>query len=398
MADIAYDMARRIDAKKPHKSRGNWVCRCPSHKDDEPSLGITAQGGKLVYRCYAGCSFDQIADGIRQLGWNPFTGEPDDGWRPGDPPRHGKHATRPATRAGAPAAAEKADPLEGHRYDPAFNPAWIDIPGCDRPAPEGYRQTRYVYRNEDNVPTMLVHRYDKVDATVEGRKKTLVTITPWVREKDNKLMLPPLPAPSPMTPYGGETLKREGTIWVVEGEKCRDALDGLLRHRFPVISTYGSKPDMANLSVLKDRPWIVVRDLDLAGESYAEAIGRLGRPAKAGADDHGATIPPTWRGGLDNRPPKGWDIADEILGKQVPGLAPVAPLTLPEFLAHIIRCAKATKAHASEMMSARSLHSAYVLRNAAIEVKRLLEETTGRNAGSRTGEGAGQADAMIGSD
>ncbi|MGO4757851.1 toprim domain-containing protein, partial [Streptomyces sp. 2MCAF27] len=45
---------------------GQWhgsygVCRCPAHKDAEPSLSVSdGEGGRLLVRCHAGCDFRDV--------------------------------------------------------------------------------------------------------------------------------------------------------------------------------------------------------------------------------------------------------------------------------------------------------------------------------------------------
>jgi hypothetical protein len=43
-----------------------WVARCPAHDDREPSLSIAEDGGRLLIHCFAGCTFDEILDALRQ--------------------------------------------------------------------------------------------------------------------------------------------------------------------------------------------------------------------------------------------------------------------------------------------------------------------------------------------
>lgn len=37
------------------------VACCPAHDDDTPSLALRDAGDKVLMRCYAGCTFDEIA-------------------------------------------------------------------------------------------------------------------------------------------------------------------------------------------------------------------------------------------------------------------------------------------------------------------------------------------------
>lgn len=53
-------VAQRLDPKA-HKSGKGWVCRCPCHDDDSPSLSISnSSTGQLLWHCFAGCDQEGI--------------------------------------------------------------------------------------------------------------------------------------------------------------------------------------------------------------------------------------------------------------------------------------------------------------------------------------------------
>ena len=76
-----------IQALELHGSRTvgkNW--QCPAHLDDNPSLSISeGTGGKVLAKCFAGCSFDDIraALGLTDTPSSPRTPAPP---REPDPP------------------------------------------------------------------------------------------------------------------------------------------------------------------------------------------------------------------------------------------------------------------------------------------------------------------------
>ena len=45
---------------KAKKCGDGWIDTCPAHHDNNPSLSITYRDGKLLLKCFAGCSFDEI--------------------------------------------------------------------------------------------------------------------------------------------------------------------------------------------------------------------------------------------------------------------------------------------------------------------------------------------------
>jgi hypothetical protein len=62
--DHILDKLERVRRIKPDQ----WVACCPAHEDSTPSLAIRDTGDKLLMRCYAGCTFQEIAEslGMRQ--------------------------------------------------------------------------------------------------------------------------------------------------------------------------------------------------------------------------------------------------------------------------------------------------------------------------------------------
>ncbi|MCY1428182.1 hypothetical protein D9M71_440550 [compost metagenome] len=54
----------RLDKVRQVKP-GKWVARCPAHDDRTPSLHITeAEDGKLLVKCWAGCSVEKIIPAV----------------------------------------------------------------------------------------------------------------------------------------------------------------------------------------------------------------------------------------------------------------------------------------------------------------------------------------------
>lgn len=49
------------------KGANSWQAKCPSHDDRKPSLSLSLNGGKLVWRCFAGCSQESVWEGLRDL-------------------------------------------------------------------------------------------------------------------------------------------------------------------------------------------------------------------------------------------------------------------------------------------------------------------------------------------
>ena len=43
---------------------GGYLVQCPAHEDLNPSLSVTEEGGKVLVKCFAGCSYEAIGDAL----------------------------------------------------------------------------------------------------------------------------------------------------------------------------------------------------------------------------------------------------------------------------------------------------------------------------------------------
>ncbi|MHC8355666.1 virulence-associated protein E [Pseudomonas sp. LB3P81] len=60
-ADKLLPLLDKVRQVKP----GKWTARCPAHDDKTPSLHITeVEDGKLLVKCWAGCSTTQIVTAV----------------------------------------------------------------------------------------------------------------------------------------------------------------------------------------------------------------------------------------------------------------------------------------------------------------------------------------------
>jgi hypothetical protein len=65
------DVLSRL-SKVKKTGRGNWIACCPAHDDRSPSLTLhAADDGRVLCRCWSGCSFNEIVDAVG-LGWEPW--------------------------------------------------------------------------------------------------------------------------------------------------------------------------------------------------------------------------------------------------------------------------------------------------------------------------------------
>jgi RecA-family ATPase len=57
---------------RPKRVGREWLCLCPAHNDNDPSLSITEKDGQTLFVCRAGCPQDAIIDALRSRGlWPP---------------------------------------------------------------------------------------------------------------------------------------------------------------------------------------------------------------------------------------------------------------------------------------------------------------------------------------
>ncbi len=65
------DILARLE-KSRKTGANNWIACCPAHEDGSPSLTIHASDdGRILVKCFAGCSFEEIKDAVG-LGWDPW--------------------------------------------------------------------------------------------------------------------------------------------------------------------------------------------------------------------------------------------------------------------------------------------------------------------------------------
>jgi len=62
----AREIARALNGKN---SGNSWICCCPAHDDNSPSLSIRdGDGGRLLLHCHVGCSFAEVLAALKNLG------------------------------------------------------------------------------------------------------------------------------------------------------------------------------------------------------------------------------------------------------------------------------------------------------------------------------------------
>lgn len=196
-----------------------WVAKCPAHDDDKPSLSIAQTDKKVLIHCFAGCSTEQVVQalGIRLSDLNLDNSQ---------------------------------------RY--------YTLQHCV----DSYRKKLgepnaiYYYRNRSNDVVGVVIRWE----TSKGKEIRPASLS------SGSWMMQAMSEPRPL--YNLPKIlsaDQSETIWVVEGEKCADALNQL-----GFIATTSSGGANAALksdwSPLYGRNVVLVPDNDNAGEKYVTEI------------------------------------------------------------------------------------------------------------------------------
>ena len=157
----------------------------------------------------------------------------------------------------------------------------------------------YVYMTAAGLPSLAVVRFDRADGSTDENKKRIKTYRPihpvdggW-RLGDPRDPLPLFELPS--------ILKGDGVIYITEGEKAAKA--GALIGLLCTTTAHGAKsPSKTDLTPLRGRHVVILRDNDEAGHGYAEAMAQLCHAAGA------ASVKIVL---LPELPPKG-DLADFV--------------------------------------------------------------------------------------
>ena len=70
------DIVSRFQSPKPN-GNSSFMVKCPCHNDNQQSLSITEQNGKILINCFAGCSTEDIVNAIGLEMKDLFMDKPD---------------------------------------------------------------------------------------------------------------------------------------------------------------------------------------------------------------------------------------------------------------------------------------------------------------------------------
>ena len=167
------DWVNALESKgcRPKKKGRRWQSLCPAHDDKDPSLSISeGQGGKILVKCFGGCSFENIRDAL--------------GLGQGPPP--------PIRPRALPEPEEPPEP---------------------KPLPTGPGVTTFLYTDAESKPVLAAVRRD-----YRNGSKQFTQWTPAAADKPDLWIPKGMGLGRPL--FRLPTLAPEGRVVVVEGEKC----------------------------------------------------------------------------------------------------------------------------------------------------------------------------------
>ena len=229
-----HDPIDLILSKLPNaKQNGSgWMSSCPAHDDKTPSLSIgVGDGGKCLIRCHAGCTTEAIVDAIGLTLRDLMA------------PNGGRHAAQTPKRA--PTSYSTASEAQAALQ-----------------RQHGIPTKTWTYHDAKGEPVGYALRWDGITG-----KRFLP-----VSKHGTEWRCAGMPTPRPL--YGLPELRGVGRVYVVEGEKCCDAIQSL--GLTATTSAHGSKSArQTDWSALAGKDVIVLPDHDEPGVKYAETVATI---------------------------------------------------------------------------------------------------------------------------
>lgn len=218
--------------KARHSGPNSWAALCPAHADRNPSLSIADKDGKILVRCHAGCTQESVIKALKEMGlWSSRAGKMKSAQEPSPPPKTRK--------------------------------TFISLDAIIDFLEKGKNQTEskiYHYPGDWGVV--------RVDFSKNAEKKKL--IRPFHAIPGGFALGDPS---GPLSLYSTRdvTVGKDDIIYVVEGEKCVDAM-GLMG--LPsVTSAHGAgSARKSDWTPLKGRKIDIIPDNDGPGKKYAEEV------------------------------------------------------------------------------------------------------------------------------
>jgi putative DNA primase/helicase len=218
------------------------TAKCPAHEDNRNSLSVSlGDDHRLLLHCHAGCSTEAICNRLRVAASDLFR----------------TPAFSTSVKAASPAP-----------NDRKFSTAKECLQSLE--SNRGKASAKYEYRDANGEPVGLIARWDHPDG-----KKDILPIS----RNGSGWHMAGMNEPRPL--YQLVELKDARRVYVVEGEKCVDALRalGLIATTSPHGANSADKADWSSLAGLQV---VILPDNDTPGEKYARTVaGILHRQAPA---------------------------------------------------------------------------------------------------------------------
>lgn len=219
--------------KHQKDGKGFKAC-CPAHDDKNPSLGISeGEDGRVLLKCWAGCATEAIVGALGLEMQDLF----DDADRPMQqkPAKADEKLKRIFATAG-----EALKDYEKH---------------CGKPS------ATWTYSDREGAAIGIVVRWDKPDGKKDIRPISK-NCSGWYQGG--------MPEPRPIYRLP-EVIESRGWIYVVEGEKCAEAVRSI--GLTATTSPHGSNSaHLADWSALAGKDLVISPDNDPAGEKYMNAV------------------------------------------------------------------------------------------------------------------------------
>lgn len=261
------DIARALGNGKESKVADGWITRCPAHDDGKASLSIRSPHGKILFKCHAGCSQQEVMKALQEQDLWPKK-ESTESWKP----------IRPV-------------------------PKNVALPTGVTHFKHGTPVRTWVYYEQDGSVIGLIHRFEKKNAS-GGIDKTLIPMSYCYSDQGGKKWSwKSFDKPRPF--YNLPDFKnKELPVIVFEGEKAADAGKKLFEGRYICTSWPGGAAAVkySDAKLLKGRKIILWPDNDEPGWKAMNELAEM--LIEMGEQPYMVPVPP----GL----PEGWDVADEI--------------------------------------------------------------------------------------
>lgn len=226
-----------------------WEALCPAHDDSKPSLGISeGADGRVLVNCRAGCQHKEIVAALGLEERDLF----DDSTRRPPPPK---------------ASAKKlSTPKAGKKDDKVYPTADAAQKAYERWS-IGRRADHVWEYVVEGVVVGLTVRWDKPN----GKRDE---IRPISRHADGWRQTH-MPTPRPLFKLSELSAPGGRRVYVVEGEKCVDAVVGLGLAPATTSAAGSSAAHQSDWSPLAGRDVVILPDADETGRQYAAKVAEI---------------------------------------------------------------------------------------------------------------------------